>query len=70
VWVMTGTFYTLIGFGFLVMLWWHELDAIATPWQGGAVVLGIAMSAFVASGLPMAIGDAVRAHKRRQEGDK
>jgi len=70
VWVMTGTFYTLIGFGFLVMLWWHELDAIATPWQGGTVVLGIAMSAFVASGLPMAIGDAVRAHKRRQEGDK
>ena len=69
VWVMFGSFYTLVGIAFMVLIWWHELRMIHTPWQGAAMVFGIMLVCFIASGLSMAIGDAVRAHKRRQERD-
>lgn len=67
VWVIVGTAYTLVGAMFLVLLWWHELQAISAPWQAAATITGTVLLCFVASGIPMTIGDAVRAHNRRKE---
>lgn len=66
-WVVVGVSYTMIGAMFLVLLWWHELQAIAAPWQAAVSITGVIILCFVASGIPMYIGDAVRAHNRRKE---
>lgn len=67
VWVMIGTFYTLVGYGFLVLLWWHEMACLPSAWQGAVTMFGLILLSFVASGIPMAVGDARRAHQRRME---
>lgn len=66
-WVVIGVTYTLIGSMFLVLLWWHELQAINAPWQAAVTIAGVVLLCFVASGIPMYVGDAVRAHNRRKE---
>lgn len=67
VWVICGTGYTIAGFAIVVMLWWHDLQGIMQPWRAGASIAGLLFVCFAASGIPMAIGDAVRAHNRRKE---
>lgn len=66
-WVILGTLYTIVGAAAVTMIWWHEMDAIALPWQGGAAIFLIVLLSFSFSGLPMYIGDAKRSQKRRKE---
>ena len=60
VWVMLGTTYTNIGAAALVLIWWHELRQIEAPWRGAVFVGSLIFACYIASGIPMAVGDAVR----------
>lgn len=61
-WVAIGSGYTIIGFVILVSLWAHRLPA---DWILGPVAGLILLVCFVASGLPMWIGDRNRSQAIR-----
>ena len=67
VWVILGTTYTNVGATALVLIWWHELHQIGQPWRGAVAVGALIFACYIASGIPMAVGDAVRSLNLRSE---
>ena len=64
-WVAIGVLYTQVGATVLAWLLWPWLAAL----EGMAavlVLLAVNVSAFVAAGLPMLVGDASRSHRVRR----
>lgn len=59
VWVALGCLYTVIGFGLIFGVWFG--------WQHAVVAVGLMLACFVASGLPMYMGDASRSRRNRME---
>lgn len=59
VWVAIGCSYTILGFGLIMGIWYG--------WQEGAVSMGLLFACFVASGLPMYMGDASRNRNERRK---
>lgn len=64
-WVAVGTIYTLVGATVLCWLLWPWLAALSGV-IAALVLLAINLSAFVAAGLPMLLGDARRSHRVRR----
>lgn len=67
-WVAVGVLYTLVGATGLAWLLWPWL-ALLEGVVAALVLLALYVSAFVAAGLPMLVGDASRSHRvRRTQG--
>ena len=64
-WVAVGTLYTLVGGAVLAWLLWPWLVGLESV-VAAIVLLAINLSAFVASGLPMLLGDASRSFRVRR----
>lgn len=62
-WVAAGCTYTLAGAGALAAIWSHHLGL---AWEPIAIVIAATFAAFVAAGLPMAMGDARRTQAWRE----
>lgn len=62
-WVAAGCTYALIGAGALAAIWSNHFDL---PWEPIAVAIAATLAAFVAAGLPMALGDARRSQVWRE----
>ena len=61
-WVAYGCTYSLFGGALLMALWAHRMP---TDWLVGPWSFGVFLLAFVASGLPMWLGDTGRSHAQR-----
>lgn len=67
-WVVFGVAYTCIGAAVLVGIWIDYMPI--TPWGLALATLGVFFAAFIASGLPMYLGDVNRSHSTRKNGNR